>query len=74
VSDEPGESFADVLNGISGPPPSKGPRGERRGLFRRRRDEPSDVQDGSDGSDGSDEDDTSDEADRATEGHEGHAH
>jgi Protein of unknown function (DUF742) len=53
VSDEPGDSFADVLNGISGPPRSKGPRGERRGLFRRRRDEPSDVQDGSDGSAGS---------------------
>ena len=33
MSDEPGESFADVLNGVSG---SK-PRGERRGLFRRRR-------------------------------------
>lgn len=36
MSDEPDESFADVLNGISGPSP-KGPRGERRGLFRRRR-------------------------------------
>jgi len=35
VSDEPGESFADVLNGISGPPPR--PKGQRRGLFRRRR-------------------------------------
>ncbi|MFC5137743.1 DUF742 domain-containing protein [Actinomycetospora rhizophila] len=34
MSDEPGESFADVLNGISGPAK---PRGERRGLFRRRR-------------------------------------
>jgi hypothetical protein len=34
VSDEPGESFADVLNGISGPPR---PKGERRGLFRRRK-------------------------------------
>lgn len=52
MSDEPGDSFADVLNGISGPSRPKGPRGERRGLFRRRRDEPSDVQDGSDGSDG----------------------
>ena len=31
MSDEPGESFADVLNGISGPPR---PKGERRGLFR----------------------------------------
>ncbi|MEJ2890103.1 DUF742 domain-containing protein [Actinomycetospora aeridis] len=36
MSDDPGESFADVLNGISGPT-SRGPRGERRGLFRRRR-------------------------------------
>jgi hypothetical protein len=35
VSDEPGETFADVLNGISGPAPR--PKGERRGLFRRRR-------------------------------------
>ena len=35
MSDDPGESFADVLNGISGAP--KAPRGERRGLFRRRR-------------------------------------
>ncbi|GAA4903986.1 uncharacterized protein DUF742 [Actinomycetospora succinea] len=34
MSDEPGESFADVLNGISG---GAKPRGERRGLFRRRR-------------------------------------
>lgn len=51
MSDDPGESFADVLNGISGPPRPKGPRGERRGLFRRRREEPSDVPDGSDGSD-----------------------
>lgn len=34
MSDDPGESFADVLNGISGAPK---PRGERRGLFRRRR-------------------------------------
>ncbi|WP_433785895.1 DUF742 domain-containing protein [Actinomycetospora sp. CA-101289] len=34
MSDEPGESFADVLNGISGAPR---PKGERRGLFRRRR-------------------------------------
>ena len=51
MSDEPGESFADVLNGISGPPRPKGPRRSPRGLFRRRRDEPSDVQDGSDGSD-----------------------
>lgn len=50
MSDDPGESFADVLNGISGPSRPKGPR-ERRGLFRRRRDdEPSDVQDGSGGS------------------------
>ncbi|GAA4740313.1 DUF742 domain-containing protein [Actinomycetospora chibensis] len=55
MSDDPGESFADVLNGISGPPRPKGSRGERRGLFRRRRDEPSDVPDGSDGSDGSDD-------------------
>jgi hypothetical protein len=48
VSDDPGESFADILNGISGPSRSKGPRGERRGLFRRRRDaEPSDGQDAS---------------------------
>jgi hypothetical protein len=39
VSDDPGESFADVLNGMSGPSP-RGPRGERRGLFRRRRAEP----------------------------------
>jgi Protein of unknown function (DUF742) len=38
VSDEPGESFADVLNSISGPVRPKGARGERRGLFRRRRD------------------------------------
>jgi hypothetical protein len=38
VSDEPGESFADVLNGISGPARPKA-RGERRGLFRRRREE-----------------------------------
>ena len=45
MSDDPGESFADVLNGISGPSRPKGPRGERRGLFRRRRDEPSDVPD-----------------------------
>jgi hypothetical protein len=37
VSDDPGESFADVLNGISGPARPRGPRGERRGLFRRRR-------------------------------------
>lgn len=37
MSDDPGESFADVLNGISAAP--KGPRGERRGLFRRRRNE-----------------------------------
>jgi hypothetical protein len=36
VSDEPGETFADVLNGINGPARPKG-RGERRGLFRRRR-------------------------------------
>jgi hypothetical protein len=35
VSDEPGESFADVLNGISGPARPK----SRRGLFRRRREE-----------------------------------
>lgn len=35
MSDNRGESFADVLNGISGPPPKA--RGERRGLFRRRR-------------------------------------
>ncbi len=34
MSDEPGESFADVLNGISGPPR---PKGQRRGLFRRRK-------------------------------------
>lgn len=34
MSDEPGESFADVVNGISGP---SRPKGERRGLFRRRR-------------------------------------
>jgi hypothetical protein len=34
VSDEPGESFADVLNGISDPPR---PKGARRGLFRRRK-------------------------------------
>jgi hypothetical protein len=33
VSDDPGESFADVLNGMSGP---ARPKGERRGLFRRR--------------------------------------
>ncbi len=35
MSDDP-ESFADVLNGISGP---ARPKGERRGLFRRRRSE-----------------------------------
>jgi hypothetical protein len=34
VSDESGDSFADVLNGISDPPR---PKGERRGLFRRRK-------------------------------------
>jgi hypothetical protein len=33
VSDDPGESFADVLNGITG---TTRPKGERRGLFRRR--------------------------------------
>jgi hypothetical protein len=40
VSDEPGESFADVLNGISGPPR---PKGERRGLFRRRKGDASET-------------------------------
>ncbi|GLZ45681.1 hypothetical protein Acsp06_18660 [Actinomycetospora sp. NBRC 106375] len=45
MSDDPGESFADILNGINGPAP-RGPRGERRGLFRRRRtDAPSDGPD-----------------------------
>ena len=34
MSDEPGDTFADVLNGISGP---ARPKGERRGLFRRKR-------------------------------------
>lgn len=34
MSDEPGQSFADVLNGISDPPR---PKGQRRGLFRRRK-------------------------------------
>jgi hypothetical protein len=37
VSDDPGEAFADVLNGITG---TARPKGERRGLFRRRGAEP----------------------------------
>lgn len=42
MSEGPGEpSFADVLNGISGGAPKR--RGERRGLFRRRRDEEADA-------------------------------
>ena len=45
MSDQPPEtSFADVLNGINGP--SRRPKGERRGLFRRRvEDAPADTPD-----------------------------
>lgn len=61
MSDQPPEtSFADVLNGINGP--SRRPKGERRGLFRRRgRDAPEETPDAG-GVDAADEGTTSFEA------------